>query len=681
MATVSNGSLGLATPFVELLGKSDAELHAELAAYADLGVSAIRTDFYWNWVQPQMNGAFNWSSYDKVVNAAAELNIEIIGLLNGGPTWGTRAMASAAEKSEFAQFAAEAVKHFAGKIDTWEIWNEPNLGDMTATNYTSLLKQSYAAIKAVDSSALVIAGGLAPVPTTITNGEGKVLVSAVEYLQGMYAAGAKGSFDAMGFHPYTYPLLPDNSASWNGWQIMESGVRNTMIANGDGNKQIWITELGAPTAGGSNAISQETQALILQQAVALQETYSWIGGPILWYSYQDRGASTTNTEDWFGLVGPNGQKKAAYWTFQGLALTEVSEPPANSDVVVHGTAADNTITTGTGKDTIHAYAGNDKIVAGAGDDTVYAGDGNDAVHGGSNNDKLYGGNGDDLIYGDDGSDQIYGEAGNDTLYGGSESDVVYGGAGNDVIHGEGGNDTLHGDAGNDTITGGDGDDTINGGAGADIIDGDAGNDVVRGGDDNDTIRGGAGNDTLYGDNGNDNLSGGDGTDQLYGGEGNDTLSGGTGNDTLYGENGNDILYGDAGNDTLFGGAGNDSLYGGAGNDVLNGGAGSDTLSGGAGNDRFVFDSTALAQVDRIVDFQKGDVIDLSQIDAMLGRSGDQAFNFIGGAWLTNQGDLGFYQDRGNNITYVQADLNGDKAYDLNIVVNGLVNFTKSDFVL
>jgi RTX calcium-binding nonapeptide repeat (4 copies) len=87
--------------------------------------------------------------------------------------------------------------------------------------------------------------------------------------------------------------------------------------------------------------------------------------------------------------------------------------------------------------------------------------------------------------------------------------------------------------------------------------------------------------------------------------------------------------------TLEGGGDLDTLIGSAGNDVLVGGAGhGDSLSGGAGQDTFAFTATSLAALDTgigannrdvIQDFS-ADIIDLRQIDANLGTTGDQAFS-------------------------------------------------------
>ncbi len=83
----------------------------------------------------------------------------------------------------------------------------------------------------------------------------------------------------------------------------------------------------------------------------------------------------------------------------------------------------------------------------------------------------------------------------------------------------------------------------------------------------------------------------------------------SGDETVSGSGFNDLLFGGKGHDTLLGNGGNDRLLGGAGKDIINGGRGFDLLFGGDGNDHFVFGLKS--GFDRIEDFHKGDVIDLS----------------------------------------------------------------------
>ncbi|MBK1840826.1 calcium-binding protein [Azospirillum sp. YIM B02556] len=298
-------------------------------------------------------------------------------------------------------------------------------------------------------------------------------------------------------------------------------------------------------------------------------------------------------------------------------------------------------------------------------------------------------------------------AGNDYLVGGIQGDAIGGGAGNDTIAGLGGSDTLFGNAGNDVLLGGDGVDQLEGGAGNDLMFGGPGNDLMRG-DLIDVV----GNDTLLGEDGNDWLDAGAGNDWLDGGGGNDTLYGGLGGDVLRGGDGDDVLFGDVysdrsheisvnPNDTVTGYE--DVLLGGAGSDTLVGGHGADLMDGGAGADVFSIrnlNESTLAAPDVILNFNgavvaaealkglasyatagaEGDRIDLSEIDAIAGIAGNDAFTFIGTAGFTAAGQLR-YQASGS-ATLIEGDVNGDRTADFRIQVDiANYSFSAFDFVL
>ena len=102
-------------------------------------------------------------------------------------------------------------------------------------------------------------------------------------------------------------------------------------------------------------------------------------------------------------------------------------------------------------------------------------------------------------------------------------------------------------------------------------------------------------------------------------------------------------------------------------------------SPGGGSDIFVFEKAG--KWDQIRDFQKGDKIDLSRIDANTDWSGHQDFKFIGSNWLKDAGDLGVYVDRAHNKTYVQANIDRDADFEVSIVLNGVHQLEASDFIL
>ena len=114
--------------------------------------------------------------------------------------------------------------------------------------------------------------------------------------------------------------------------------------------------------------------------------------------------------------------------------------------------------------------------------------------------------------------------------------------------------------------------------------------------------------------------------------------------------------------------------------------GVDFLNGGTGADRFYFfelgdTGNTNATADRIGDLSQaqGDIIDLSQMDAVAGGA-NNAFTFIGSAAFSNvAGQLRYQQISGT--TYVQGDIDGNGVGDFVIRIDGAVTLTAGDFAL
>lgn len=151
------------------------------------------------------------------------------------------------------------------------------------------------------------------------------------------------------------------------------------------------------------------------------------------------------------------------------------------DNIIVGTAGNNTLNGGNGRDLIFGLGGND-ILNGSNN--------NDCLVGGDGNDRLNGSNGDDFLDGGDGTDTLNASNGDDTLVGGAQVDSLNGGNGNDLIDGG---------TGNDALTGGNGDDVMDGNDGDDKLWGNIGNDTLIGGADTDTLNGGLGFDSCDGE--------------------------------------------------------------------------------------------------------------------------------------------------------------------------------------
>lgn len=335
-------------------------------------------------------------------------------------------------------------------------------------------------------------------------------------------------------------------------------------------------------------------------------------------------------------------------------------------------------------------AGNDTVFGRGGADTLRGEDGADYLDGGAQADWLDGGAGDDFLYGGDGDDQLYGGDGDDELYGGAGADFLAGGLGNDVIDGLGGYDTmsLTGLTAGATVT--TGNTVISTHQGQLQVDEFFRIEKVVGTFFGDSLAA-TGSMALDGSTGNDTLYSGSGANLLDGGAGTDTVSyllstagvsvnlatgaasgGFAAGDTLSrlenvtGSNFADTLRLGGAGGRLDGAAGDDTLTGGGGADVLVGGAGRDILTGGGGADRFVFaqiaDSPWAGAGDTIRDFRQGvDKIDLSALDADLGRAGNQAFDKL---IVSNQpyadgrfdaGTIAVWSSAGRTSVYLNLD--------------------------
>jgi hypothetical protein len=175
--------------------------------------------------------------------------IKILMRVHGTPEWARSADTPLshppADMADFGNFMTALATRYKGQVAAYEIWNEPNLdyewGNLQPdpATYTEMLKAAYAAVKAVDPEVIIISGGLA------TTGAGsKTAAGDLNFLQGMYDAGAKGYFNALGSHPYAYGRAPDERDSWGLSFARVEEQHQVMQSNGDGDTPIWITEAG-----------------------------------------------------------------------------------------------------------------------------------------------------------------------------------------------------------------------------------------------------------------------------------------------------------------------------------------------------------------------------------------------------------------------------------------------------
>jgi hypothetical protein len=300
----------------------------QLEAMKAMGVTSVRLEANWYWGQPTGPSSFDWGELDQAVASIQKVGLSADLIIDGCPAWAAVSdaqgdmYAQPASSAVFATWAGAVAARYGDKgVKYFEVWNEPNLAvfwqpapDPAA--YTADLKVAYAAIKVVDPSAVVLSGGLAPADNDGTDYDPRT------FLEDMYADGAEGSFDGLGYHPYSYPDSPDTVASWSGWSMMSDtspSIRSIMTENGDSRKKIWITEYGAPTSG-PNSVGETGQSTDLVQAISQVASLDWIGSFYI-YTWSDISTLPAD-ENGFGLLTDENTQKPAYSAVTG-ALASV----------------------------------------------------------------------------------------------------------------------------------------------------------------------------------------------------------------------------------------------------------------------------------------------------------------------------------------------------------------------
>jgi polysaccharide biosynthesis protein PslG len=317
---------------------TDADRTAVLDKLQAAGVKWVRIDL--GWASLQEGGAGSYSQWyvdlaDRVVNAARARGIHVLATLWATPGWangGRGTNVPPNDAADYARAATWAAAHFRGRIEAWEVWNEPNLSDFFVGNaaaYAQLLRAAYPAFKSGDSNALVVFGGPSGNDT--------------DFLRNVYAAGIRGAFDVMANHPYqgiadAAPEVPDDGTKYNLSHVRS--VHDLMRANGDGAKQIWFTEFGWSSHANPPRVENWNRGVTAeQQADFLVRTIKFVGTTypyvtnIFWYNERDLASGNAQLDN-YGLLDRSLAPKPAYKALKAYLVGGTSSRPSSTSTTV-----------------------------------------------------------------------------------------------------------------------------------------------------------------------------------------------------------------------------------------------------------------------------------------------------------------------------------------------------------
>ena len=253
-------------------------------------------------------GRWDFARLDSCVELAQRNNVRVLLTLGLTPRWassrpdeksnyGLGNQAPPADTLDWSLYVDTLVKRYRGRIEAYEIWNEPNLRGFYSGTPRELARLSaiaYATIKRVDAQALVVTPSATGVP------------GGAEWLREYLAAGGGNDADVVGFHFYVTPAQPEAMLP------AIASVREMLQSTGHAKLPLWNTESGwlmqnadvrvepSGAAGtfGSRVLDFDTSAAFVARALVLGRC----GGlsRFYWYAWDNRR---------MGLVDADGRTK------------------------------------------------------------------------------------------------------------------------------------------------------------------------------------------------------------------------------------------------------------------------------------------------------------------------------------------------------------------------------------
>jgi hypothetical protein len=307
----------------------------------DMGASWIRQQFPWAEIEYRQdpdnpfwdvkNNQNAWDKFDRIVDAAQRYNLRVIARIDNAPGWShplTTTLKSPPDSEhlpDFANFIRAFTERYRGKVAAIQIWNEPNLtgewvvqdptsGGTRPVNpkeYVELLKTGYEAAKSADPDMIVLAA-----PLSINNERLEYAgnLNEMDYLQGMYDAGAQAYFDVMSANAYGKEFPPEDAPSRDKLNFRRVELlREVMERNGDGNKAVWFNEYGWNASPDDGTITknidrwgrvtnQQQADYTVRGIQYAREHWPWAGVFTIWYLRQVGDIPDNDSEYYFALV-------------------------------------------------------------------------------------------------------------------------------------------------------------------------------------------------------------------------------------------------------------------------------------------------------------------------------------------------------------------------------------------
>ena len=335
----------------------------------EAGIGWVKLHFPWEQIEPNRKGEFadpvthgsSWRKYDQIVDQCEEHGLRIVARVDRPPDW-TREDNSYKERppddfDDYGDFVYEFVKHYEGRIDYIQVWNEPNIFPewgyraVDPAGYVELLKVAYRRAKEANPDVYVLCA-----PLAITLGEPHpepdkwTAMSDLLFLEEMYLAGAASYFDIYSANAFGMDYPPEEPPDAE--KLSFSRVllqREIMERYGDENKPVWFNEYGwnaAPADFSADQlvwkrVDEWRQADYTVRGIEMaREEWPWAGVFCIWYFRQVGSIPPDSAEYYFRMVDVDFTPRPVYFAVQestatlqqaGIGYYEESNPALQAD--------------------------------------------------------------------------------------------------------------------------------------------------------------------------------------------------------------------------------------------------------------------------------------------------------------------------------------------------------------
>jgi hypothetical protein len=226
-------------------------------------------------------GSWSFGPLDTRIERAERSGASVVLVLAQPPKWAAtrpelRSLSGSPSPpksiDDWRNYVTTVAERYRGRIEAYEIWNEPNLPQFfvgTPQDLALLTRTAATAIRAVDPAAKIVSAGF----SARTPG-------SEPYFQQYVQAGIADSIDIVGIHIYPYPGNGPESMV-----ALAERFRSLADSAGLADKPMWNTEIGygrnpASVISGAAAASLILRTYLVLPAIGLERNY--------WYAWDDR---------------------------------------------------------------------------------------------------------------------------------------------------------------------------------------------------------------------------------------------------------------------------------------------------------------------------------------------------------------------------------------------------------